>query len=193
MLALAGELNERMFGPSARPDLPAGIEGKIGLGARCQAATDRNRRSIYVFAKRNLRYPLFDIFDLPDMHNSCAAARRDHHGAAGAGAAQRRVHAWSRPGIGAGGCWPSIRPTTTALVRTAIAEAFARPAGDDELRRPTRVHGSPADRRGQKGGSATRERACRFRCPSGIDPARAAAIVDFCHALLNANEFLYLD
>ena len=27
---------------------------------------------MYVFAKRNLRYPLFDAFDLPDMHNSCA-------------------------------------------------------------------------------------------------------------------------
>ena len=30
-------------------------------------ADDRNRRSIYVLAKRNLRYPLLEIFDWPDF------------------------------------------------------------------------------------------------------------------------------
>ena len=29
--------------------------------------------------------------------------------------------------------------------------------------------------------------------PAGIDPARAAAFVDFCHTLLNSNEFLYVN
>jgi hypothetical protein len=27
--------------------------------------------------------------------------------------------------------------------------------------------------------------------PAGMEPARAAAFVDFCHALINSNEFLY--
>ncbi len=70
MLALSGELNPRMFGPSARPLLPAGMSRyawKPDVNPR-----DRNRRSIYVLAKRNQRYPLFEAFDLPDMHNSCA-------------------------------------------------------------------------------------------------------------------------
>jgi hypothetical protein len=29
--------------------------------------------------------------------------------------------------------------------------------------------------------------------PAGMDPARAAAFVDFCHTLLNSNEFLYVN
>jgi hypothetical protein len=29
--------------------------------------------------------------------------------------------------------------------------------------------------------------------PSGMDPARAAAFVDFCQTLLNSNEFLYVN
>jgi hypothetical protein len=29
--------------------------------------------------------------------------------------------------------------------------------------------------------------------PAGVDPARAAAFVDFCHTLLNSNEFLYVN
>jgi len=31
------------------------------------------------------------------------------------------------------------------------------------------------------------------RVPPGMDPARAAAFVDFCHTLLNSNEFLYVN
>ena len=29
--------------------------------------------------------------------------------------------------------------------------------------------------------------------PKFVDPARGAALVDFCHALFNSNEFLYVD
>jgi hypothetical protein len=29
--------------------------------------------------------------------------------------------------------------------------------------------------------------------PAGMEPARAAAFVDFCHALMNSNEFLYVN
>jgi hypothetical protein len=29
--------------------------------------------------------------------------------------------------------------------------------------------------------------------PRFLDPARASAVVDLCHALLNSNEFLYVD
>jgi len=29
--------------------------------------------------------------------------------------------------------------------------------------------------------------------PAGMDPARAAAFVDFCRTLLNSNEFLYMN
>src|SRR5262249_17930169 len=32
----------------------------------------RNRRSVYVFVKRNLRYPFFSAFDAPDSNETCA-------------------------------------------------------------------------------------------------------------------------
>ena len=31
------------------------------------------------------------------------------------------------------------------------------------------------------------------RCPKGPTPAQAAAMVDFCHVLLNLNEFVFVD
>ena len=33
--------------------------------------SDHVRRSIYLFVRRNLRYPLFDVFDRPDTNASC--------------------------------------------------------------------------------------------------------------------------
>src|SRR5262249_28262417 len=70
MLLTAGELSLRMSGPSARPRLPPGISRYAWKPD--ERPEDRHRRSVYVLVKRNLRYPLFDAFDWPDLHNSCA-------------------------------------------------------------------------------------------------------------------------
>ncbi len=35
-------------------------------------ASEHNRRSIYVFARRNLRFPIFDVFDRPAANESCS-------------------------------------------------------------------------------------------------------------------------
>jgi hypothetical protein len=37
---------------------------------------DHRRRSIYLFVRRNLRYPLFDAFDRPDTNASCPRRNR---------------------------------------------------------------------------------------------------------------------
>ena len=33
---------------------------------------ERNRRSVYIFVKRNARYPMMEAFDMPDTHESCS-------------------------------------------------------------------------------------------------------------------------
>src|SRR5262249_33808933 len=58
MLQIAGELNLEMHGPSARPLLPAGVSDRYAWEPD-KDPSKRNRRSVYVLAKRNLRYPLF--------------------------------------------------------------------------------------------------------------------------------------
>ncbi len=71
LLAVSGELDLRVTGPSVFPDLPPGIETRGGW-TRSASASDRNRRSIYVFVRRNLKYPLFDAFDAPDTNTTCS-------------------------------------------------------------------------------------------------------------------------
>src|SRR5262249_18397575 len=73
-LAVARQLNLAIGGPSAFPELPPGMESRGGWKTSADAA-DRNRRSVYVFVRRNTRYPLFEAFDMPDTHESCP--RRD--------------------------------------------------------------------------------------------------------------------
>jgi hypothetical protein len=168
MLAVAGELNLRMFGVSARPKLPERISSYAWKADA--KPEDQNRRSIYVFAKRNLRYPLFDAFDLPDMHNSCA--RR----AVTTTAPQAllllngdfTLDRSRRLGDDLAAQFPS---DDAALAARAYQTVWGRPATDDEVKLAVKFLTS------QKTALHSRD----------------AAVADFCQALLNSNEFLYVD
>ncbi len=73
MLMAAGQLNLKMGGPGVFPPLPQGISN----GSKYLAWTpekdpaEADRRSVYVFVKRNLRYPMFEAYDFPDTSESC--------------------------------------------------------------------------------------------------------------------------
>ncbi len=71
-LAVAGALNPKMGGPSIFPELPPGMPTPRGGWKVNDDESERNRRSVYVFVRRNTRYPLFESFDMPDPHESCS-------------------------------------------------------------------------------------------------------------------------
>ncbi|HWE34988.1 MAG TPA: DUF1549 and DUF1553 domain-containing protein [Isosphaeraceae bacterium] len=74
LLAVAGRLNPEMGGPGVFPELPAELTKLSSKGAVWPVsprAEDRDRRSLYVFVRRNLRYPFFEAFDRPDTNASC--------------------------------------------------------------------------------------------------------------------------
>src|SRR5262249_42365114 len=71
LIAVSGQLNRQQGGPSVYPELPAEIGVARGGWPVSADPKERNRRSIYVFAKRNLRYPLFSTFDAPDGNETC--------------------------------------------------------------------------------------------------------------------------
>jgi hypothetical protein len=71
LLAVSGRLNPTMFGPSALPPLPADLATSAKNWTATSMAADHTRRSIYVFARRNLRFPFFEVFDAPDNNVTC--------------------------------------------------------------------------------------------------------------------------
>jgi hypothetical protein len=72
MLAVSGQLNPQAGGPSIYPELPAEVEKPRGGWPVNKEVHQRNRRSIYVFVKRNMRFPFFAIMDAPDSNETCS-------------------------------------------------------------------------------------------------------------------------
>lgn len=190
MLAVSEQMNAKMFGASERPELPKGIDGKLAWKADAKSE-DRNRRSIYVIAKRNLRYPLLDIFDAPDMHNSCA------HRPATTTAPQALALLNGELSVQLAQHWSGRLLSETGadrqlLVRQAWQEAFARPPRDDEALAAQAFLTRQAAKIAE-GGTPDGKDLLPTPQPEDIEPAQAAAVVDFCHAIFNANEFLFID
>ena len=75
MLQISGSLNRQSSGEGVMPPLPAElVQTLLPNQWKASANTaDHARRSIYVFARRNLRYPIFESFDRPDAGASCPA------------------------------------------------------------------------------------------------------------------------
>ena len=74
LLFVSGSLNPAMKGPSVFPELPSELSKLSSKGAVWPVSprlADRHRRSLYVFVRRNLRYPFFEVFDRPDTNASC--------------------------------------------------------------------------------------------------------------------------
>jgi mono/diheme cytochrome c family protein len=77
ILSVCGNLNPKMFGPGVYPEIHKDIlaaqsrPGKDWYTERMKPE-DVNRRSIYIFVKRSLIYPLLASFDLPETDRSTA-------------------------------------------------------------------------------------------------------------------------
>jgi hypothetical protein len=76
LLAVSGRLNPKMGGPGVFPPLPPeALRGVKGWTASPDPK-DHVRRSVYVCARRNLRFPILEVFDLPDSNLSCPRRER---------------------------------------------------------------------------------------------------------------------
>jgi hypothetical protein len=76
LLAVSGELNPALGGPGVFPPIPKEI---FAGAAGWTASTDPqvySRRSLYIFARRNLRFPFLEVFDAPDNNLSCPSRER---------------------------------------------------------------------------------------------------------------------
>lgn len=73
LLTASGQLNRQAGGPGFRPPLPNEIVRTLLKDQWPVTANtaEHRRRSVYLFARRNLRYPLFEAFDKPDANASC--------------------------------------------------------------------------------------------------------------------------
>ncbi len=77
LLQVSGQLNRLPCEESAKPPLPTELTSTL-LKGQWEVDPEQSRhyvRSVYIFARRNLRFPIFEAFDRPDAGATCG--RRD--------------------------------------------------------------------------------------------------------------------
>ena len=73
MMAASGALDLTMGGPPVFPHIPGEILRSMseGIWKKEEDGPRVWRRSVYVYRKRGLPFPMFEVFDLPDQNISC--------------------------------------------------------------------------------------------------------------------------
>ena len=188
-LAVAGLLTPAVGGPSVFPPLPPEMPKPVGGWELNEEQPDQHRRSVYVFVRRNHRYPILDAFDFPDSHESCA----------------RRNQTTTAPQA-----LTLLNSGLTAKWAQAFAGRVLDAAGDDASRQVEAAYHLAYSRDPdpwEKDTALTffdRQRtiileqlaqgkkpALPESLPAGVEHEQAAALIDYCLMLLNSNEFVY--
>ena len=186
MLAASGLLNTKMNGPGVFPPLPAGVETRGGW-KRDESVDEARRRSIYIFVRRNTRYPMLEAFDMPDTHESCARRNQTVTPSQALELMNSSlVLDWSK-GLAAR-VLNDAGLSRDAMVDRAYRLVLSRAASDDEKRLASEFF-----TRHQPILEAKQTFTLPDKLPAGVKPVEAAVLVDLCHALLNSNEFLYIN
>ncbi len=164
ILAMAGTLDRTQGGPSVRPfidpDLWQSSTSRVWGGSPI-GSPDTWRRSLYVFNKRSIRYPMFEAFDQPDMMAHCSTRTSST-------VAPQALLLMNNPEIMIQAKYFAQRLSLEAgsdaatQVKRAFQLALARTPSRDELNRAVEFIESS---------------------PTGL--------VDFCQTVFNLNEFIY--
>ena len=199
LLVAAGQLNDKIGGPSVFAPLPKGLTGGKDFYDNpawtvSKDKTDWNRRSLYIFTRRSLAYPMLETFDM---------------------ASPQQVH--------------SKRDVTTTPLQALtlynsdlvfrwsqeLAGRVIREAGDDQSKQLDRLYQILFARSPDSVEKATllsfmqtQEKVIKAKAADGdgtlalaepvgqtggslADPIRASAFVDLVHTVANSNDFTY--
>jgi hypothetical protein len=185
MLAVSGTLNLEPYGPGFKPHIAAEaiVARNLKDGGYPKDAKDTpetRRRSVYMFHKRVVPYPLFQAFDRPDALQGCS----------------RREQSIVAP--------QALAVLNDRFVRT-VAEDFATSllaeCGEDRgklvdvaFHRALSRGPSDVERDASLKFLASQTAARADRATKGRElTADEAATTDFCQTLFGLNEFVYVD
>ncbi len=175
ILASNGTLNPKLGGPGIYPKIAAEVlagQSRPGNGWGKSPPEEAARRSAFIFVKRSLLVPFFELMDLPDTTTSCE---------------QRNV---------------STIPTQALTLLNSefmheqaklLARRLERECGSDQQKQITRAYRLTL---GRDPAAEELEQSLKFvqqRQASENKPESEGALAAFCLVLYNLNEFFYVD
>ena len=182
MLAVAGTLHPAMFGPSFKPPIP--VEAMQARNTKSPYPRDAKdtpetrRRTIYMFHKRVVQYPLMQAFDAPDAQQSCG----------------RRMNTTVAPQALALLNDPFVRLRAEELAKRLQASAGAEV--DAQIRAAFQLCLGRAPASEELAAARTfieSQTAARAQRDAKSADAPQLALTDFCQSLFGLNEFIYVD
>jgi hypothetical protein len=197
MLAVSGELNPKAGGPGVREPMGKEVESLIFTTNENMDSwhatpdvTEHARRSLYLFRKRNVRYPMFDAFDAPDSQTACPQRAVSTH-ALQALILMNGDFASARAKALAGRLYRESGGDTGARIRHAYRVVLARDPAPVEIAQGRDFLNAQAGLIRQRAAEGWPVAMPTF-LPEDTETDEAAALVDFARAMLNRNEFLYV-
>lgn len=184
VLAVSGTLNAEPFGPAFKPPIPpeAMLARNTGNPYPRDASDSpvTRRRSVYMFHKRVVQYPLMQVFDAPDASVSCG----------------RRNNTTVAPQALALLNDPFLRDRATDFAKRLISEkganrsdwvtrsfqlALSRPPNERELNTSLEFIDKQTIGRSKR------------QPNSSADETQHQALADLCQSLFSLSEFIYVD
>ncbi|ELX13165.1 hypothetical protein Jab_1c17870 [Janthinobacterium sp. HH01] len=191
LLAASGKLEDKIGGPAVFPPVPANFNAG-NLWTPSTDPAEQNRRSVYVFVRRSVPYPLMQSFDLADPSHA-------HH--------KRDVTTTPLQAL------TLFNSDVVFGWSQALAGRVIREAGKDESAQLNRLYEILFARTPNKSEKAAlkdfldkeekiilaknADGKFEIAVPLGlkenqqVNPVRAAAFVDLVHAVSNSNDFAY--
>ncbi|MGZ8945120.1 MAG: DUF1549 and DUF1553 domain-containing protein [Methylococcaceae bacterium] len=191
LLVASGKIEDQVGGPSVFPPVPANL-GAGNLWEVSKNAHDYNRRSLYIFTRRSVPYPLLESFNM-------ASAQEAH--------SKREVTTSPLQSLAL------INSDVVFEWSQALAGRVINEAGNDEPAQLDRLYQILFSRKASDTEKETlqkflnnHEKVVREKTSEGkfavsiptglkdnkkLDPIRAAAFVDLVHTVANSNEFIY--
>jgi hypothetical protein len=179
ILTISGKLNRKMGGPGIYPRIDSSV---IATGSRprwpldVKEGADEWRRSVYIFVKRSVLVPLIEVFDCP-VTTVSAPTRSVSTVSPQALALMNNEFVLEQAGYFAGRIRREAGANRKAQITRAFQIALSRRPNVKEMQWALEFTKS------QSAGYAERKN----------EKPDESALRDFCHALINLNEFLYID
>ncbi len=213
LLEAAGLLDKTLGGPSVFPPVP----GNLNAGPLWQVSTDKkdfNRRSLYVFTRRSIAYPLLESFDMasPQQVHSQRAVTTTPLQALTLSNSEL-VYEWVQNLAGRVINETPVQPQTTSSIGKLVEIVFPPKADIDDARiaKLYEILFARAPDATEKQWlkefltshqttikAKAAEGSFNVAVPVGVedasrlgDPIKEAAFVDLVHAVANSNEFAY--
>lgn len=190
--AVAGTLNREQFGPAIVPPIDQRALDSL-LNSQWNVTEDQaqwNRRGIYMVVRRSIRIPFFDSFNAAEPTTSCV--RRDATVVAPQALTLLNGRVASEQSRAmAGRLLSECGTDREKILQQAWLLALGRPIEDAELEQSQQFLSS---RESELTSARPKEIAQPTGQPENIHSEEfGAALVEFCLALMNTNEFIYVD